>query len=135
MASFRPDPDERVFTDTKRYTLQGKKVKFPVRSRIVVTDRRFGFHDLGKMAPFQMQMGILIQLMVKGKPVSLPLNGLKVSRGKYARNTKLLMLSTDDGQEVLLDRFDKSLEWLRDVLAQGGAGLSQTAEEEWRISI
>ncbi len=59
MASFKPDPEERVLADTKRYTLQGKKVKFPVRSRIVVTHRRFVYHDLGKMAPFQMQMGIL----------------------------------------------------------------------------
>lgn len=135
MARFQPDPDERVFTDTKRYTLQGKNIKFPVRSRIVVTDRRFVYHDLGRMAPFYMQLGILIQLMMKGKPVSLPLSGLKVSRGKYARNSKLLSIATDQGAEVLLDRFDKSLEWLEELLSSNGASLTQTGEEEWRISI
>lgn len=135
MAKFQPDPDEMVMADTHRYTLQGSKVKFPVRSRIVITNRRFVYHDLGKWAPFQMQMGILIQLMVKGKPVSLPLNGLKVSRGTYARNRKLLSISSDDGTGILLDRFDKSLEWLQNTLASGGANLTQTAEEEWRISL
>ena len=33
MAKFAPDPDERVFIDRRMYTLQGKKVKFPVDSR------------------------------------------------------------------------------------------------------
>jgi len=87
------------------------------------------------MAPFYMQLGILIQLMMKGKPVSLPLSGLKVSRGKYARNSKLLSIATDQGAEVLLDRFDKSLEWLEELLSSNGASLTQTGEEEWRISI
>ena len=135
VAKFQPEPDERVFADTRRYTLQGKKIKFPVRSRVVVTDRRFVYHDLGKMAPFHMQLGILIQLMVKGKPVSLPLNGLKVSRGSYAKNSKLLSITSIDGKEVLLDRFDRSLEWLQEVLASGGANLTQTSEEEWRVSL
>lgn len=135
MAKFQPAPDERVFIDTKRYSLQGKKIKFPVRSRIVVTNRRFVYHDLGKMAPFHMQLGILIQLMVKGKPVSLPLNNLKVSRGRYAKNTKILCIATDDGRELFLDRFEKSLEWLREVLAANGANLTQISEEEWRVSL
>ena len=135
MAGFQPDPDERVFADTRRYTLQGSKVKFPVMSRCVVTNRRFVFHDMGKMAPFHMQMGFLIQLLVKGKPVSLPLKNLKVSRGKYARNMKLLSLSAEDGREVLLDRYEKSLEWFSELLAANGAGLTQMAEEEWRVSI
>lgn len=135
MAKFQPDPDERVFADTSRYTFQGKKIKFPVRSRCVVTDCRFVYHDMGRMAPFHMQMGILIQLLVKGKPVSLPLANLRVSRGKYAKNKQLLSLSTEDGREVLLDRFEKSLEWFQEALSANGAGLAQTAEEEWRVSI
>jgi len=133
MAKFQPDPDEMVFADTSRYTLQGARVKFPVRCRCVVTNRRFVYHDLGKMAPFHMQLGILIQLLVKGKPVSLPLRNLKVSRGKYARNSKLLSLSTDDGSEILLDSYAKSLEWLQGVLADNGIGMRQTAGEEWRV--
>lgn len=135
MGKFQPEPDEMVFSDCKRYTLQGKKVKFPVRSRVVITNRRFVYHDLGRMAPFHMQLGILIQLLVKGRPVSLPLDQLKVSRGKYARNTKLLSISTDDGREILLDRFDRSLEWFRGVLESNGASLAQTAEDEWRVSV
>jgi len=134
MAGFQLNPDERVFEDTKRFTIQGGKVKFPVRCRCIVTDQRFIYHDLGKMAPFHFQLGFLIQLLVKGKPVSLPLRNLSVSRGKYAKNKKLLRLSTEDGREILLDKFEKSLEWLKNVLSQNGVGLSQTAEEEWRIS-
>ncbi len=86
------------------------------------------------MAPFYFQLGFLLQLLVKGKPVSLPLNNLKVSRGKYAKNTKLLLLFTEDGKEIFLDRFEKSLKWLQEILLQNGISLSQLADEEWRIS-
>lgn len=135
MAKFQPDPDEMVFADTRRYSLQGKKIKFPVWSRCVVTNRRFVYHDLGKMAPFYMQLGFLIKLMVKGKPITLPLKDLKVSRGRYAKNSKLLSLVSQDGTELLLDRFEKSLEWFQGVLNENGVNLTQTGEEEWRVSI
>jgi len=135
MAGFETNPGERVFADTNRYTLQGSKVKFPVYSRCIVTDQRFVYFDMGKMAPFHFQLGFLLRLMVKGKPVSLPLRNLKLSRGKYAKNNKILLASAEDGREVLLDRYEKSLEWFRNVLMQNGIGLSQIAEEEWRVSL
>ena len=128
------NPGENILVDTKRSTLQGKKVKFPVYSRCVLTDQRFVYFDLGKMAPFHMQLGILIMLLAKGNPVSFPLEGLEVSRGKYARNTKLLELKAIDGSAVLLGGFEKSLEWFRDSLLSNGIGLSQTGSEEWLVT-
>lgn len=136
MAKFELDPGEITLADTKRYSLQGgEKLKFPVRSRVIVTNRRLIYFDMGKMAPFYFQLGFLLQLLIKGKPVPLELNNLKVSRGKFVKNTKLLKLSTEDGKEIFLDRFEKSFSWLQDVLAQNGIGLSQLADEEWRVSL
>ena len=126
---------ENILLDTKRSTLQGKKVKFPVYSRCVLTDQRFVYFDLGKMAPFHMQLGFLIMLLVRGNPLSFPLEGLKVSRGKYARNKKLLELKAIDGSSVLLSGFEKSLEWLRDSLLSNGIGLSQTGSEDWQVAL
>jgi len=87
------------------------------------------------MAPFHMQLGILIMLLVKGNPVSFPLEGLKASRGKYARNKKLLELKAIDGSVVLLSGFEKSLEWFRDSLLSNGIGLAQTGSEEWQVTV
>ncbi len=129
------NPGEKILIDAKRSSLQGKKVKFPVYSRCVLTDQRFVYFDLGKMAPLHMQLGILIMLLVKGNPVSLPLEGLKASRGKYARNKKLLELKAIDGSAVLLSGFEKSLEWFRDSLLSNGIGLSQTGTEEWQVTL
>ncbi len=129
------DPGERVLVDVKRYGLQGKKVKFPVRSRCMITDRRFIHYDLGRMALFYMQLGFLLKPLVKGNPVSLPLDGLIVGRGKYFKNRNILELKAQDGTVVLLDRLDRSLEWFRDAMMSSGIGLSQTGEEEWRVSI
>lgn len=128
-------PGEAVIADTHRYSLQGKKVKFPVRSRCVITDRRFIHFHLGKMAPFYLQLGFLIKLMVKGKPNYLPLDGMKVSRGKYFKNTNVLQLQAQDGSTVLLDKFDKSLQWLKDSLQSSGVGLSMNGEEEWQVQL
>ncbi|MCK5785549.1 MAG: hypothetical protein KAH54_03210 [Candidatus Sabulitectum sp.] len=50
MAAFELNPGERVFADTNRYTSQGKKVKFPVYCRCIVTDQRFVYFDMGRMA-------------------------------------------------------------------------------------
>jgi hypothetical protein len=132
---FELNPGENIIVDTKRSSLQGKKVKFPVHSRCILTDQRFVYFDLGKMAPFHMQLGILIMLLIKGNPVSLTLEGLKISRGKYAKNTKLLELKAIDGSVVLLNRFERSLEWFRDSLLGNGIGLTQTGEEEWQVTI
>lgn len=128
------DPDEQVLVKTSRFTLQGKgKLKYPVNCKCVLTNKRFIYHDWGKLAPFQTQMGILLQLMVKGKPVSLPLQGMRVARGKHYHNTKILELTAPDGTTILLNQFDKTLDWFRKSLEGGGIGLSQTAEEEWHI--
>lgn len=132
---FELNPGENILVDTKRSTLQGNKVKFPVYSRCVLTDQRFVYYDLGKMAPFHMQLGILIMLLVKGNPVSFPLEGLKAGRGKYAKNKKLLELKAIDGSVVLLNGFEKSLEWFRDSLLSNGIGLSQTGSEEWQVTL
>ncbi len=133
MPKFTPDPDEQVFADRRRYTLQGGKIKFPVDCRCVLTNRRFVFHDLGKMALLYTQLGILLKLLIRGKPVSLPFGTVTVSRGTYARNSRLLEVSSDDGSTVLLDNFDKSLEWMRSALEENGMGLIQTGEEVWRL--
>lgn len=133
MPKFTPDPDEQVFADRRRYTLQGGKIKFPVDCRCVLTNRRFVFHDLGKMALLYTQLGILLKLLIRGKPVSLPFGTVTVSRGTYARNSRLLEVSSDNGSTVLLDNFDKSLEWMRSALEENGMGLVQTGEEVWRL--
>lgn len=133
MPKFTPDPDEQVFADRRRYTLQGGKIKFPVDCRCVLTNRRFVFHDLGKMALLYTQLGILLKLLIRGKPVSLPFGTVTVSRGTYARNSRLLQVSSDNGSAVLLDNFDKSLEWMRSALEENGMGLVQTGEEVWRL--
>jgi hypothetical protein len=134
-ASLELNPGERVLADTTRCMLQGKRIKFIVWSRCVVTDQRFIWFDLGKMAAWHLQLGFLLKMLVKGRPVSMPLHGLVLSRGRYAMNTKLLSLRTPDGSEVLLDRYGKSLEWLQNVLAENGMSMSQTGEEEWTINI
>jgi hypothetical protein len=134
VARFQPDPDEAVLADTRRYMLQGKKIKYPVAGRCILTNRRFVFHDLGKMAPFHMQLGVLIQLMVRGKPVAMPLEGISFSRGSYGRNRNLLKITAADSTEVIMDRFDKSLEWFRKTLEENGLSLVQTGEEEWGLS-
>lgn len=133
MAKFTPDPDERILDDRRRFTLQGGKVKFPVDCRCVITDRRFVYHDLGRLAPFYFHLGILLKLLIPGRPVGIPFDGLKLSRGTYARNRKLLRVSSDQGGEIHLDNFDKSLEWFRTTLEENGLGLVQTGEEEWRV--
>lgn len=133
-AKMELNPGESILVDSKRYTLQGKKIKFPVNTRCVVTDQRFIYFHLGKMVPFHMQFGFLIRLMIKGKPVSLPLEGMKVGRGTYFKNTKILELKSIDGNSVLLDKFEKSLDWLKEALMPNGIGLSQISEEEWQIT-
>lgn len=134
MSGFEFNPREKVFADTNRYTLQGNKVKFPVHCRCVITDKRFVYFDMGKMAPFYFQLGFLVQSMMKGRPVTFPLHSVKLSRGKYARNKKTLSVAADDGREILLDNFDKTLQWFQNVLQQNGMSLTQTGEEEWRIT-
>lgn len=66
--------------------------------------------------------------------MSLPLEGLKVSRGVYFKNKKLLELKTVDGTTVILERFEKSLDWLKETLLSNGFGLSQIGEEEWQVT-
>ena len=133
-AKMKLNPGENILVNSKRFTLQGKKVKFPVRTCCIVTDQRFIYFDLGKMAPFHMQLGLLIMLLVKGKPVSLPLEGLKVGRGTYFKNKKILELKAIDGTAVLLEKFEKSLDWLKEALLSNGIGLSQIGEEEWQVT-
>lgn len=135
MAGFELNPGERVFAEAQRFTLQGSKVKFPVRCRCIVTDQRFVYFNMGKMAPFHFQLGFLLKLLIKGKPVSISLHNLKLSRGHYAKNKRTLSIAADDGEEVLLDNFDKSLEWVKNALTQNGASLTQTGEEEWRVAL
>jgi len=134
MARFELNPGEQVFSDTSRYAIQGKKVKFPVHCRCIVTNQRFVYFDLGKMAPFHFQLGILLRLLVKGKPVSSPLSDIRISRGKYAKNKRLLSISAENGNEVLLDNFEKTFEWFQNALLQNGLSLMQTGEEEWRLA-
>lgn len=133
-AKIELSPGENILVDSKRSTLQGKKMKFPVHTRCIVTDQRFIYFNLGKMAPFHMQFGFLIMLLVKGKPVSLPLEGLKVGRGTYFKNKNILELKSIDGNNVLLDRFEKSLDWLKEALMPSGIGLSQIGEEKWQVT-
>ncbi len=134
MSDFEIYPGERVFADTKKYTLQGNKVKFPVRCRCVITDQRFVYFDMGKMTPFHFQFGFLLRLLIKGKAVSFPLHTIKLSRGKYAKNKRTVSVKDDDGREILLDNFDKTIQWFQGVLQQNGMSLNQTGEEEWRIT-
>jgi len=129
------NPDENVFVDQWRFMLQGKRIKFPVLSRCVLTDQRFVYFDLGKAVALYVQIGFLMRLFIKGKPVSMPLNGLVLSRGKYAMNKKILSITTSDGTEALLDRYEKSLEWFQNALAEHGLSMTQTGEEEWVVQI
>ncbi|MCD6589464.1 MAG: hypothetical protein J7K88_13020 [Candidatus Fermentibacteraceae bacterium] len=133
MAGFEIDQGEKIFTDTKRFTLQGSRVKFPAYTRCIITDQRFVYFDYGIMAALHLFMS-LVRFLLKGKPVSFPLNEIKLSRGHYARNTRTLSIASEDGREILLDDFDKTLQWLRTVLERNGLSLLQTGEEEWRIS-
>ncbi len=133
MAKHRLQPHERVLWEGRCYGLQGKKVKFPVSTRNVITNRRFIHYHLGKMAPFYTGLGILLRPLVKGRPVSLALDGMKLTRGRYARNRKLLSLRSADGTEVLLDNFEKSLEWFRSTLETNGISLTPLGDEEWRV--
>ncbi len=131
------EPGERILEEQSRYTLQGTgKLKYPVHTKCIITDRRFIYFDPGKGALLHSQfglLGLLLRKLAKGKPMSLPLKGMRVARGKYYRNKKILELKTLDGASIFLDRFEKSLEWFRGVLENNGVSLSQTSEEEWHI--
>lgn len=133
MAKHELQPDEKVLWEGRLYGLQGKKVKFPVRTRNVITNRRLIHNHLGRMAPFYNGLGILLRLLVKGRPVSLPLDGMRVSRGRFVKNDKLLSLRSIDGTEVLLDNFDRSFDWLRNTLETNGISLLPVGEEEWQV--
>lgn len=128
---------ENVLEEQFRYSLLGEgKLKQPVRTKCVITDRNFIYFDPGKGALLHSQfglLGLLLRKLAQGKPVSYPLKGMKVARGKYFKNTKLLALTSTDERTILLDNFDKSLAWFRGVLESNGISLSQTAEEEWHI--
>ncbi len=134
MITFELNNNENIFTDTNRFTLQGNKIKFAVYSRIIITNQRFVYFDMGKMSPFYLQLGFLLKMFIKGKPVSLPLKNLEISRGHYAKNSKILCMSSEDGNKVLLDNYDKSLEWFSNILLSNGIALQQIADEKYRVS-
>jgi hypothetical protein len=133
MAKLELDPDEQLLTEGTWGMLQGRKVKFPVWGRYVITNKRFLYQDMGKMAPMFAQLGILLRLFVRGRMVGLPLQGLRLSRGKYGLNRKILEITASDGRSVLFDRFDKALDMLRTGFETSGIGLYQTGEEEWTV--
>ena len=135
MAGLELQPDERVLADRTRCMLQGRRMKFIVWTRCVLTDRRFIWFDLGRMAAMHLQLGFLLRMLVKGRPVSIPLDGLILSRGKYGLNRKLLSIRSADGEEVLLGSYEKSLEWLQNTLAENGMSMSQVGEEEWTVTV
>ena len=135
MARHELQPDEKVLWEGRYYGLQGKRVKFPVSTKNVITNRRLIHYHLGKMAPLYNGLGFLLRLLVKGKPISLPLDGMMVSRGKYVKNNKLLSLQTADGTQVLLNNFEKSLDWFRSTLEASGISLSPLGEEEWQVKV
>jgi hypothetical protein len=128
------EADEKVLKQGSLYTLQGGgRMKFPVNCRYVLTNRRFFYWDLGRWAPFHSQMGLIFLLMVRGKPVGMPLDGLRLSRGTYGMNKKLALISATDGTSLLADRLEKVVELFREPLGTAGIGLTQTAAEEWQI--
>ena len=131
------EPGENVLEEQYRYSLHGDgKLKQPVRTKCIITDRNFIYFDPGKGALLHSQfglLGLLLRKLAQGKPMNLPLKGMKISRGKYFKNKKLLELTSADERTILLDNFDKSLAWFRGVLENNGMSLSQTAEEEWHI--
>ncbi|NLP06155.1 hypothetical protein GX411_09425 [Candidatus Fermentibacteria bacterium] len=86
---------ERLLKSGSLFMLQGRgRLKFPLSSPFRITDRRFIFRDCGRWAPFRMQAGLLFLLPVKGTEVSVPLAGLRFSRGSCGMNRKLLRLSS-----------------------------------------
>jgi hypothetical protein len=132
VARFIPDPGERILKSGSIYTLQGARIKAPVYSRYILTDRRFIWHDMGRWAFLQSQ-GALWMLLVKGKPVSLPYSEMKITFGKYAMNKDLLLFSVPDGRGVLVGRREKTLDLFREALGQAGMSLVQNASEEWCV--
>ncbi len=129
------EPGEKMLSSTRRMMYQGGgRAKFAVHARCALTDRRFVYWDLGRMAAVHLQLGILLQLLVKGRPVSLPLQGLRISRGKYGLDGKVFRVEAEDGTTVMLSRFRKTMEWFRSTLEKEGFALGQTGEEEWRVT-
>ncbi len=135
MASFELNPGERVFADTSRYTLQGSKMKFPVHCRCVVTDQRFVYFNMGKMAPLHFQLGFFFRWMFKVNPAGFLFTILNCSGGIIEKTKGFFSIATDSGQEVLLENFDKSLEWFQNALTGNGVSFAQTGEEEWRAAL
>jgi hypothetical protein len=132
MAKFVPDPGERIIRSGSIGSLQGSKMKFPVHTRYYLTDRRFVWHDMGRWA-FIHSQGALWMLLIRGKPVSMPYSGMKITHGRYAMNKDLLLFSTPDGRGVLVSRREKTLEMLKEALGQAGISLVQNSSEEWCI--
>lgn len=132
MARFVPDPDERVLKSGYLSTLQGGRVKYPVLSRFFITNRRFVWCDFGKWA-FLRSQGALWTLLLKGKLVSAPYSGMRITHGKYGLNKDLLEFKAPDGRSLLVGRREKTLDMVRDALAQGGIGLIQNSSEEWSV--
>lgn len=134
---------ETVFVDEKRNTLQGTKLVFWHKTRCVITDRRFIYFDCSKKGGLMFvahmfgALGYLVRSLVKGEQVDIPLDGLKVSKGTFGGeriNQTLLELTAQDGKAVKLQKFDKSLDWFKEILTQNGMSLAMSGEDEWIVS-
>jgi hypothetical protein len=108
----------------------GGRLRYPQSVRFVLTSRRFVYWDPGKWAALCCQ-GVLWQLIVRGRPVSLPLAETRLRRGRYGLNRNLLEMYVTDGRTLLLDRHEKSLAFFREALGTAGMGLVQHSADEW----
>lgn len=131
MARFEPEQGEKVLREGRLSALVGGgRLRYPQPVRFVLTSRRFVYWDPGKWAALCSQ-GVLWQLIVRGSPVSLPLRGTRLRRGRYGLNRNLLEMYVPDGRTLLLYRHDKSLAFFREALGNAGMGLVQHSADEW----
>jgi|WetSurMetagenome_2_1015567.scaffolds.fasta_scaffold03964_6 hypothetical protein len=134
MARFVPEMNERLLLKSSFMMPQGGvKIQIPVSAPLYLTSRRVVYEDFGKWAFLRSQMGLLPMLLMKGRLREMPLGSLRISRGRYGRNSKMTLLKSTDGGEALLGGFDKTVKRLRDALLDGGIGLVELAPEEWEV--
>lgn len=95
-----------------------------------LTDQRFVRYRSG--VPFW--LAGLLSLLFGGKiDIEIPLASIRsLARGKFGRNTNVLVIATAEGQEHTLQLgFDEWLTAFRDVLGRGGRRLTEDGEGRW----
>ena len=100
MAKFTPDPDERILDDRRRFTLQGGKVKFPVRTAVRHHRQAFSSTTTWQQAvPLLLPSGNPAESSLSGPPSGHSFRRPEAPGEPTPEIEKLLRVSSEQGGE------------------------------------